>query len=73
MTKPTARTRAKRFHDRAHYDAETVHAILDAQPNCTVAYVIDGTPYATPTLQWRTGDRIFWHGSSASRMIRRAE
>lgn len=69
---PTARTRAKRFHDRARYDAETVHAILDAQPNCTVAYVIDGTPYATPTLQWREGDTIYWHGSSASRMLRKS-
>ena len=69
---PTARTRAKRFHDRARYDAETVHAILDAQPNCTVAYVIDGTPYAPPTLQWREGDTIYWHGSSASRMLRQS-
>jgi nitroimidazol reductase NimA-like FMN-containing flavoprotein (pyridoxamine 5'-phosphate oxidase superfamily) len=69
---PTARTSAKRFHDRARYDAETVHAILDAQPNCTVAYVIDGTPYATPTLQWREGDTIYWHGSSASRMLRKS-
>ena len=69
---PTPRTRAKRMHKRALYDAETVHAILDAQPNCTVAYVIDGAPYATPTLQWREGDTIYWHGSSASRMLRKS-
>jgi nitroimidazol reductase NimA-like FMN-containing flavoprotein (pyridoxamine 5'-phosphate oxidase superfamily) len=24
----------------------------------------------TPTLQWREGDRIYWHGSSASRMMK---
>jgi len=74
MTEKTAtdRTRAKRMHKRAHYDEETVHAILDAQPNCTVAYVIDGAPYATPTLQWREGDTIYWHGSSASRMLRKS-
>jgi nitroimidazol reductase NimA-like FMN-containing flavoprotein (pyridoxamine 5'-phosphate oxidase superfamily) len=24
----------------------------------------------TPTLQWREGDTIFWHGSSASRFLR---
>ena len=68
----TPRTRAKRMHQRALYDQETVHAILDAQPNCTVAYVIDGAPYATPTLQWREGDTIYWHGSSASRMLRKS-
>ena len=68
----TPRTRAKRMHQRALYDQETVHAILDAQPNCTVAYVIDGAPYATPTLQWREEDTIYWHGSSASRMLRKS-
>ncbi len=68
----TERTRAKRMFKRAHYDEETVHAILDAQPNCTVAYVIDGAPYATPTLQWREGDTIYLHGSSASRMLRKS-
>lgn len=67
----TNRTRVKRMHKRAHYDEQTVHAILDAQPNCTVAYVIDGAPYATPTQQWREGDTIYWHGSSASRMLRK--
>ena len=67
----TERTRAKRMHKRARYDEETVYAILDTQPNCTVAYVIDGAPYATPTLQWREGDTIYWHGSSASRMLRK--
>lgn len=69
---PSERTRAKRLYQRARYDEETVHAILDAQPNCTVAYVIDGAPYATPTLQWREGDTIYWHGSSASRMLKKS-
>ena len=72
ITATTERTRVKRMHKRALYDEETVHAILDAQPNCTVAYVIDGAPYATPTLQWREGDTIYWHGSSASRMLRKS-
>jgi uncharacterized protein len=62
-------TRAKRLHKRAHYDADTVHAILDVQPLCSVAYVFDGKPVVTPTLQWREGHHIYWHGSSASRML----
>lgn len=66
---PTERTRVKRLNKRAHYDEATIHPILDAQPMCTVGYVFKGTPYVTPTLQWREGNHIYWHGSSASRML----
>lgn len=66
---PSARTRVRRFHQIASYDPQTVHAILDAMPLCHVGYVHNGTPIVTPTLQWRDGDHIFWHASSASRMI----
>jgi uncharacterized protein len=66
---PSERTRVKRKNNRAKYDAETVHGILDAMPMCTVGYVFNGTPYVTPTLQWREDDHIYWHGSSASRML----
>ncbi len=67
---PTDHSRIKRAHERAHYDRETVHAILDAGLLCHVGYVIDGQPYVTPTAYWRKGDRVYWHGSSASRMLR---
>ncbi len=70
---PSAHTRIKRLHERAHYDRETVHAILDAGLLCHVGYIIDGQPYVTPTCYWRTGDRVYWHGSSASKMLRRLE
>jgi hypothetical protein len=26
----------------------------------------------TPTIYWREGDRVYWHGSSASRMLRQS-
>jgi uncharacterized protein len=67
---PTPRSRVRRHPERAHYDRATVYAILDAAPLCHIGYVIDGKPYVTPTLFWRDGDRLFWHGSSASRMLR---
>jgi nitroimidazol reductase NimA-like FMN-containing flavoprotein (pyridoxamine 5'-phosphate oxidase superfamily) len=62
--------RVKRRHDRGFYDHETVHALLDAAALCHVSYVIDGLPYCTPTLFWREGTTLYWHGSSASRMLR---
>ena len=73
MDAPTERTRVKRVSKRAKYDAETVHGILDATPICNVGYVFNGTPYVTPTLQWREGDHLYWHGSSASRMLEACE
>jgi uncharacterized protein len=67
---PTEKTRVKRLHERGHYDRETVYAILDAGFICHVGYIIDDQPYVTPTSYWREGDRVYWHGSSASRMLR---
>ncbi|MDR0810575.1 MAG: pyridoxamine 5'-phosphate oxidase family protein [Gemmobacter sp.] len=67
---PTPRSRVKRSPTRAIYDHEKVHAILDSAMLCHVAYAIDGQPYCTPTIHWREGGQVYWHGSSASRMLR---
>ena len=66
----TERTRLKRLHQRGHYDRATLDAVIDAAIIGTVGYVIDGEPYVTPTSVWREGDRLYWHGSSASRMLK---
>jgi uncharacterized protein len=66
----TPRTRLRRMPKRAVYDRERVHAVLDAGFVCHVGYVIDGQPYVTPTSYWRRDDVLYWHGSSASRMLR---
>jgi uncharacterized protein len=69
---PTNRTTLTRAHDRGHHDRATIDAVLDAGLLCHVAYVLDGAPVVTPTLYWRHGDRVYWHGSSASRMLRQS-
>lgn len=66
----TSRNRVKRLHERGSYDRAAVFAVLDAGLLCHVAYTFDGQPYCTPTIHWREDDRIYWHGSSASRMLR---
>ena len=70
---PSKRSRVKRLHERAAYDRETVYRILDEGLICHVAYIIDGEPYVTPTAYWREGHRVYWHGSSASRMLRQVK
>jgi hypothetical protein len=67
---PTARSKVKRLHERGRYDRESVFAVLDASLFCHIGYVIDGQPYVTPTGYWRVDDQLYWHGSSASRMLR---
>ncbi|WP_179295860.1 MULTISPECIES: pyridoxamine 5'-phosphate oxidase family protein [unclassified Mesorhizobium] len=66
----TSRNRVKRLHERGSYDHAAVFAVLDAGLLCHVAYTFDGQPYCTPTIHWREGDMLYWHGSSASRMLR---
>ena len=65
----TPRNRVKRLHERGRYDHATVHGLLDASMLCHVSYVIDGQPYCTPTFFWREDNKLYWHGSSASRML----
>lgn len=67
---PSDRTRVRRLPDRASYERADVYAVVDAAITCTVSYLIDGRPYATPTAHWRDGDRIYWHGSAASRFLK---
>jgi len=65
----TKRNRAKRMRDRARYDTETVYELLDSALICHIAYVIEGQPYCTPTLFWRRGNDVIWHGSVGSKML----
>jgi nitroimidazol reductase NimA-like FMN-containing flavoprotein (pyridoxamine 5'-phosphate oxidase superfamily) len=66
---PTARTRVKRLPKRASYERDVINAILDTALVCHVGFAIDGQPYVIPTLQVRIGDRLYIHGSAASRML----
>ena len=70
--KKTERSEVRRMKERGIYDRQAVNAILDAGFMCHVAYTIDGHPYCTPTLFWRSGDHVYWHGSSVSRFLKQA-
>ncbi len=70
---PSEHTRIKRAPQRAVYDEETVHAILDEAVVCHVAVIVDDRPIVIPTLHARVGDQLLLHGSPASRMLRTAK
>ena len=66
----TDRTRLKRLPKRGHFDRETVYAILDEGFICHVGFAVDGQPFVIPTGYARAGDKLYIHGSQASRMLR---
>jgi uncharacterized protein len=67
---PTKRTRVTRKPDRAHYERQTVYDILDQAFVCHVAFISDGMPVVVPTNYVRVGDKLFLHGSTASRLMK---
>jgi nitroimidazol reductase NimA-like FMN-containing flavoprotein (pyridoxamine 5'-phosphate oxidase superfamily) len=68
--KPTTRTTVKRLPKRANYERETVNAILDEGFICHVGFIADARPVVIPTGYGRLGDKLYLHGSAASRMLR---
>jgi nitroimidazol reductase NimA-like FMN-containing flavoprotein (pyridoxamine 5'-phosphate oxidase superfamily) len=64
------RTRVRRVPARGRYDRETIHAILDETLISHVGFAQDGEPVVIPMLHARIGERLYLHGSSASRLMR---
>jgi nitroimidazol reductase NimA-like FMN-containing flavoprotein (pyridoxamine 5'-phosphate oxidase superfamily) len=69
---PTERTRLKRMPQRGSYDREIVYQIIDNALFCHVGFVHNDAPFVVPTLHVRIGERLYVHGSAASRMLRTA-
>jgi len=66
----TPRTRVTRKPDRGSHDRELIHRILDEAFVCHVAFIADGQPFVVPTNYVRVGDKLFLHGSTASRLMK---
>lgn len=66
----TPRNKIKRGNKRAAYDKKTVYDILDSHFLCHVAFEVNGAPHIIPTSHWRDGNKLYWHGSSKSFMIK---
>ncbi|WP_327685313.1 pyridoxamine 5'-phosphate oxidase family protein [Streptomyces sp. NBC_00467] len=68
----TERTVPTRARERASYDRELVHSILDEAYLCHLGFVRDGAPVVLPTLFARVDDHVYVHGSTGSRPLRMA-
>jgi nitroimidazol reductase NimA-like FMN-containing flavoprotein (pyridoxamine 5'-phosphate oxidase superfamily) len=67
------RTELRRIPDRGSHDWETIHQILDTGFLAHVGFCVDSQPFVIPTLYGRDGERLYLHGSAASRMLRELE
>jgi uncharacterized protein len=67
----TDRTKLKRLPKRGHFDRETVYGILDEGFICHVGFAPEGQPFVIPTGYARVDDKLYIHGSQASRMLRK--
>jgi uncharacterized protein len=67
---PTERTKVRRKPDRGSHDRELIYGILDQAFVCAIGFVADGMPFVVPTNYVRVHDRLFLHGSTASRLMR---
>jgi uncharacterized protein len=63
---PTPRTTPTRYRERAHYDRQTVHDILDEALICHLGYLNAGKPVVLPTTHARLGETLYLHGSSGN-------
>jgi len=67
------RTEFRRLPKRGSHDAAVIYPILDAAILAHVGFQVDGQPFVIPTLYGRSGDKLFLHGSAASRLLRQLE
>lgn len=67
---PTERSTVRRRPQRAVYDREAIHAILDEGLVGHVGFVADGQPLVIPMAYARVDETIYLHGAAASRIMR---
>jgi len=65
----TKRTELRRLPKRGSHDLKVIHEILDAAFLAHVGFQRDGQPFVIPTLFGREEDKLYLHGSAASRML----
>ena len=64
------KNKVRQLREKAAYDKETVHGVLDSALLAHVAFVEDGQPVVVPMLYGREGEIIYLHGARKARIIR---
>jgi nitroimidazol reductase NimA-like FMN-containing flavoprotein (pyridoxamine 5'-phosphate oxidase superfamily) len=65
--------KVRQLREKARYDKEIVHAVLDAGLVAAVGFVQDGAPVVVPMIYGREGETIYLHGARKARVVRLLE
>ena len=65
--------KVRQLREKATYDRETVHAILDSALVASAGFVQDGQAIIVPMIYGREGETIYLHGARKARVIRLLE
>ena len=65
-----ARNRVRQLAEKARYDHESVHGVLDAGLVCQVAFSQGDQPFIVPMIYGRQGQTLYLHGARKARLVR---
>ena len=65
--------KVRQLREKAAYDRDTVHTILDSALVASAGFVQDGQPVVVPMIFGREGETIYLHGARKARVIRLLE
>src|SRR5262249_10543695 len=69
----TERSQLRRLPKRGSHESAVIHEILDSAFLAHVGFQVERQPFVIPTLYGRDGEKLYLHGSAASRMLRELE
>jgi len=67
------KNKVRQLREKANYDKDAVHAVLDAGLVAAVGFVQDDAPVVVPMIYGREGETIYLHGARKARVIRLLE
>ena len=66
----TKQNQVRQIREKAVYDKEGVHAVLDAGLIAHVAFIQDDQPVVVPMLYGHDGETVYLHGARKARIIK---
>lgn len=69
----TPRNKVRQLKEKARYEKDTVHQLLDSGLVAHVGFVQDGAPIVVPMIYGREREVVYLHGARKARVIRLLE
>lgn len=69
----SSKNKVRQIREKAAYDKDTVHAVLDAGLVASVGFVQDGAAVVVPMIYGREAETLYLHGARKARIIRLLE